>query len=338
MPGGVSLTGGTYKKEYHQEKCDVHGMSTHDHKGRCLRCFTNNSIKEDECSVHGKTTFHGGVCCKCQSSNTYYMDHCEVHGESVHTKNGCYKCNYTPEFMTGHCDIHGETTVTSKGTCLSCANDTKYTTKECTVHGMTAHMGDTCLKCSVGQVYSSERCEIHGDSTFRSGKCVSCVNAREVIEDQVCDRHGVSKHVDGQCYQCFVDANPDFRSLTQSRVVRKNKKRDVFTCPQCDGEFLFVFADLVSMIPQGDIHIEEVCPHCSAQRKLWAKPAFQAIEKYLPDPRVKYSLGITSSNDTTKRPFVCPGCGHHFETSVCTLSRKFRAGKHLCPAKCSHSG
>lgn len=337
MPGGISLTGGTYKKEYHQEKCDVHGMATHDHKGKCLRCFNNKSITEAECSVHGKTTFHGRVCYKCQSDSAYYMDHCEVHGKSIHTKKGCYKCNNATEFMTGYCDIHGKTTVTNRGTCLSCVHSTNCTIKECIVHGMTAHVGDTCMKCSLDKVYSSDYCEIHGNATFRGVNCTSCTNAREVIENQVCDHHGVSKHVNGHCYQCFIDANPDFHNLIQSRVVRDGKKHDMFTCPQCNGEFLYMFSNLVSIVAHSDVRTEEVCPLCSAQRKLWAKPVFKEIENYLPDPTIKYSLGITSSKDTKKRPFVCPKCGHHFESSVRSLSRKFKSGKTFCPVKCSCS-
>lgn len=347
VAGGVGHSGGTHKREYKEKHCPVHGLTLHS-RNICCKCLSDKNIKMKHCPTHGLTKFNGDNCCKCTTNKIYFQKECTVHGLTTFTKNGCCKCtnsNYV-SFLS-HCDKHGETYHYKNGQCMSCSQENikNITIKHCPTHGDTQHKGGTCLKCTLEKVYDTTTCIIHGDSKHKNGYCLHCSNIKNgIIDIKECSQHGQIKHVDNYCFLCLLEDYPMVKKLFDSRIVRKNIKKDSFTCPYCSNTFSLTFNNvLINIIHnvnnmRNDNHKEllttaplmtNLCSSCEHYNSFLLRKDIQAAQLFLNDWD-SIEPPIRSVNDKRVFLFKCPQCGDEKKFKFVSFIKQSQKYKVYC--------
>ena len=181
------------------EYCDVHGIVPH-RAGGCMRC---NRIKNDRimtCEIHGETLHNSGSCYKCAAAKASRLDICTIHGEAAFSGENCRKCFSQKAFLEGICEFHGKVTFQGKH-CLKCVSEETVTLKTCEIHGLTTFQGDTCARCSAIRGLSMQKCQKHGETSFTGNTCNVCRSESSVSKKE-CPTHGLVTHVGEKCRVC----------------------------------------------------------------------------------------------------------------------------------------
>lgn len=161
------------------------------------------------------------------------------------------------------CSIHGLTKHLGK-TCAKCVVSKSVTIKECIVHGSSKHIGKTCYRCTHTSAVTLKNCLVHGLTKYAGETCYQCVSDKNV-QMKDCEVHGSSKHIGNSCAKCV---NEDLVK-TEECLIHGLTKHRAGNCGKC------VISNSISLkncLVHGlTKHMGNTCSNCTADKAITMK-------------------------------------------------------------------
>lgn len=107
-------------------------------------------------------------------------------------------------------------------------DSTRISTKTCSTHGASKHIGNHCRKCLTNKNKIINACKKHGETVFFGDSCCKCV-AENKNTTKLCPRHGLTKFQGNTCYKCMKAKT----IVTKECTVHGLTKFSSDTCLKC---------------------------------------------------------------------------------------------------------